>query len=75
MLGKFLFRYVHMYVAFLLFVRMSKMLFAICWNSVLPLHFFPCVSVYAILVLNVYSFYSYQHGPLLYLLKAFKLAL
>lgn len=56
MLGKFLFKCVHMYVAFLLFVRMSKMLFAICWNSVLPLHFFPCVSVYAILVLTCTAF-------------------
>lgn len=56
MFGKFLFKYVHMYVAFLLFVRMPKKLFAICWNSVLPLCFFPCISVYAILVLMCAAF-------------------
>lgn len=54
--GKFLFKYVHMYIAFPLFVRMSKKLFAICWNSVLPQHFFPCVSVGAILVLRSAAF-------------------
>lgn len=74
MLGKFLFKYVRMYIAFPLFVRMSKKLFAIYWNSVLPLHFFPWRgkmwnSVDAILVLSECSFYSFQHGFLLYLLK------
>lgn len=56
MLSKFLFKYVHQYIAFPLFVRMSKKLFAICWNSVLPLQFFPCISVDAILVLMSVSF-------------------